>query len=122
MILYNPDMANTKSAKKNIRASARKKSHNDMWEKRIKTAKKSLSRSILSNEDKQVVLEKMVVLQKSLDKAVKEKTIHKNKANRVKSRYAKKISAQILGGSGETNEGGPKSNSKSGKKPKAKSK
>ncbi len=96
MILYNPDMANTKSAKKNIRASARKKSHNDMWEKRIKTAKKSLSRSILSNEDKQVVLEKMVVLQKSLDKAVKEKTIHKNKANRVKSIYARKIAALAL--------------------------
>ena len=96
MILYNPDMANTKSAKKNIRSSANKKSHNDMWEHRIKTAKKSLSRAILSKEDKKLVSDKMIVLQKSLDKAVKEKTIHKNKANRVKSIYARKIAALAL--------------------------
>ena len=89
-------MANTKSAKKNIRSSANKKSHNDMWEHRIKTAKKSLSRAILSKEDKKLVSDKMIVLQKSLDKAVKEKTIHKNKANRVKSIYARKIAALDL--------------------------
>ena len=65
-------MANTKSAKKNIRSSANKKSNNDMWENRIKTAKKSLSRAILSKEDKKLVSDKMIVLQKSLDKAVKE--------------------------------------------------
>lgn len=96
MILYNPDMANTKSAKKNIRSSANKKSHNDMWENRIKTAKKSLSRAILSKEDKKLILDKMVVLQRSLDKAAKEKTIHKNKANRVKSMYARKVAALDL--------------------------
>lgn len=96
MILYNPNMANTKSAKKNIRASAKKKSHNDMWENRIKTAKKSLTRAILANEDKKVLSDKLVVLQKSLDKASKEKTIHKNKANRVKSTYARKIAALDL--------------------------
>lgn len=89
-------MANTKSAKKNIRASAKKKSHNDMWEKRFKTAKKSLFKSISSKEDKKVVLEKFVALQKSLDKAAKEKVIHKNKANRVKSMYARKIVALDL--------------------------
>ena len=93
MILYNPNMANTKSAKKNIRASAKKKSHNDMWEKKIKTAKKSLAKSILSKDDKKILNDKLVLLQKSLDKAVKEKTIHKNKANRVKSIYARKITA-----------------------------
>lgn len=93
MILYNPIMANTKSAKKNIRSSARKKAHNDMWEKRFKAAKKSLSKSISAKEDGKVISEKFVALQKSLDKAAKEKTIHKNKANRVKSNYAKKIAA-----------------------------
>jgi small subunit ribosomal protein S20 len=93
MILYNPNMANTKSAKKNIRSSAKKKSHNDRWEKRIKTAKKSLAKSILSKDDKKILNNKLVLLQKSLDKAAKEKTIHKNKANRVKSMYARKIAA-----------------------------
>jgi len=96
MILYNPSMANTKSAKKNIRSSAKKKAHNDMWEKRFKSAKKSLSKSILAKEDTKIVGEKFVALQKSLDKAAKEKTIHKNKANRVKSIYAKKIAALDL--------------------------
>ena len=85
MILYNPIMANTKSAKKNIRSSAKKKSHNDMWEGRFKSVKKSLSKAILAKEDNKVISEKYVALQKALDKASKEKVIHKNKANRVKS-------------------------------------
>ena len=122
MLLYIPTMANTKSAKKNIRSSAKKKMHNNMWKKRFRSAVKSLLKAVSNKDDENVVAGKFRALQKSLDKASKEKVIHKNKANRVKSRYAKKISAQILGGSGETNEGGPKSNSKSGKKPKAKSK
>ena len=96
MILYNPVMANTKSAKKNIRSSARKKKHNDMWEKRYKNVKKSLSESISAKEDFKVISEKFILLQKYLDKAVKEKVIHKNKSNRVKSNYARKISALAL--------------------------
>ena len=76
MLLYNPIMANTKSAKKNIRSSARKKAHNDMWEKRFKSARKSLTKSVLAKEDYKVISEKFVALQKSLDKAAKEKTIH----------------------------------------------
>ncbi|NMB91748.1 30S ribosomal protein S20 [candidate division WWE3 bacterium] len=86
-------MANTKSAKKNIRASLKKRSHNNMWEKRFKNAIKSLSRSIKEKEEEGVVKEKLKVLQKVLDKASKEKVIHKNKANRVKSKYALKVSA-----------------------------
>ena len=83
-------MANTKSAKKNIRSSARKKKHNDMWEKRYKNVKKSLSESISAKEDFKVISEKFILLQKYLDKAVKEKVIHKNKSN-----YARKISALV---------------------------
>jgi len=94
--IIHPAMANTKSAKKNIRSSARKKAHNDLWERRFKSAKKSLSKAILAKEEDKVISEKFVALQKSLDKAAKEKTIHKNKANRVKSNYAKKISALVL--------------------------
>jgi len=114
MILYNPIMANTKSAKKNVRSSARKKSHNDMWEGRFKSAKKSLSKAITEKEDEKILKEKYVSLQKSLDKAAKEKTIHKNKANRVKSRYARKIAALNLQ-EGETK---TKSASASGRKKK----
>jgi len=95
MILYNPIMANTKSAKKNIRSSARKKAHNDRWEMKYKSARKSLSKAI-SAKEKDSLKEKFVLLQKYLDKAAKEKTIHKNKANRVKSIYARKIAALNL--------------------------
>jgi len=95
MILYNPIMANTKSAKKNIRSSARKKAHNDRWEMKYKSARKSLSKAIAAKE-KDSLKEKFVLLQKYLDKASKEKTIHKNKANRVKSIYARKVAALNL--------------------------
>lgn len=98
-------MANTKSAKKNIRASAKKRSHNNMWEKRFKTAAKSLFKSIKGKEEESIIKEKFRVLQKVLDKAAKEKVIHKNKANRVKSKYALKVSALF---------------SKEGEKPKSK--
>jgi small subunit ribosomal protein S20 len=108
MLLYIPLMANTKSAKKNIRSSAKKKAHNDMWEGRFKSAKKSLSKSLSAGDDLKVVNEKFVALQKSLDKAAKEKTIHKNKANRVKSKYARKIAALDIRQEKESESGAPK--------------
>ena len=40
-----------------------------------------------------LVKEEVSLLQKTLDKAAKNKIIHKNKANRLKSKYAKRISA-----------------------------
>lgn len=90
-------MPNTKSAKKNIRSSAKKRSHNYIWEKRFKNAIKAINKSINANEAKEVVTEKLRILQKALDKAAKEKVIHKNKANRVKSKYALKITAFFSG-------------------------
>jgi small subunit ribosomal protein S20 len=117
MLLYNPIMANTKSAKKNIRSSARKKAHNDMWEARFKSAKKSLSKSISAGDKEDIVNEKFIALQKSLDKAAKEKVIHKNKANRVKSNYAKKIAALSVQGGDEPKSKSPrKKSAKSAKK------
>ena len=88
-------MANTQSAKKAIRSSARKKSHNAMWEKKIKNALKVLKEGIATRNAKIEDLNKQLsVLQKALDKAAKEKVIHVNKANRLKSMYAHKISVR----------------------------
>lgn len=88
-------MANTQSAKKQIRASQKKRKHNLYWKKRIKEAAKDLKKAFLSKEkDTGILNTKLKALQKSLDKASKEKVIHKNKANRIKSKYAKKITAQ----------------------------
>lgn len=120
MLLYIPAMANTKSAKKNIRSSAKKRSHNVMWKKKFKNIIKSLTKAISGKDSENVVMEKFKALQKSLDKASKEKVIHKNKANRVKSRYAKKIAAHISSGTDGTDNGKSDARSKPKKKSKAK--
>jgi small subunit ribosomal protein S20 len=86
-------MANTKSSKKAVRSSKRKRSHNLFWEKAVKNNVKTLKASLEHKKDVKELNTELVALQKSLDKAAKEKVIHKNKANRVKSRYAKRIAA-----------------------------
>ena len=93
MLSYNPSMLNTKSAKKAVRSSKKKNQHNLYWKKKIRDAVKNLKKSIDSKESGEVLKDKMIVLQKVLDKSAKEKVIHRNRANRVKSTYAHKISA-----------------------------
>ncbi|RJR26895.1 30S ribosomal protein S20 [candidate division WWE3 bacterium] len=89
-------MANTKSAKKAIRSSERKRSHNAMWEKRIKETVKVLKTELDNKNAKPEILNsQLTAVQKVLDKAAKEKVIHKNKSNRLKSRYAKSIAALL---------------------------
>lgn len=87
-------MPNTKSAAKALRQSQKKKLHNLFWKKRIKSTIKSLKSAIETDPKNIDILKKEVTtLQKVLDKAAKNKVIHKNKANRLKSRFAKLISA-----------------------------
>lgn len=89
-------MANTDSAKKQIRSSSRKASHNLTWEKKVKSLAKSLREDIANKTAKKEDLTaKLVSLQKAVDKAAKEQVLHKNRANRLKSRYALKISAKF---------------------------
>lgn len=93
-------MANTKSAKKNIRASLRKKAHNLGWKSKVKSAAKAIKDSIHTKASVETLVQKLQLLQKAADKAAKNKAIHKNKANRLKSRYAQKISALFAKASG----------------------
>ncbi|MBI2414305.1 30S ribosomal protein S20 [candidate division WWE3 bacterium] len=86
-------MANTASAKKAIRSSSKKKEHNLFWKRRIASAEKNLVNIIKDGGNADIIIKELSVLQKILDKAVKEQIIHRNKANRVKSNYAKKITA-----------------------------
>ncbi|KKS02399.1 MAG: 30S ribosomal protein S20 [candidate division WWE3 bacterium GW2011_GWF2_41_45] len=86
-------MPNTKSAKKAVRGSANKRKHNIFWKDRYKSSIKSIKASLASSNGAEVSKDQMKVLQQMLDKAAKEKVIHKNKANRLKSRYARKVSA-----------------------------
>jgi ribosomal protein S20 len=86
-------MPNTKSAIKAVRGSKRKNAHNLFWKKKMKDAVKDLKKSLDSKDKVEVLSKKLTALQKILDKSSKEKVIQKNKANRLKSTYARKISA-----------------------------
>ena len=95
MLLYATLMPQIKSAKKALRGSMRKRQYNNLWKARIKSSIKNITRNLgTKGTDIAILNENLVVLQKVLDKASKNNVLHKNKANRLKSRYAKKISAQ----------------------------
>lgn len=78
-------MAKTANAKKAHRGSEAKKQHNLFWKKRIKVAQKATP---LDGESYKT-------LQSVLDKAANNKVVHKNKAARLKSRFAKKLAKEI---------------------------
>jgi len=60
----------------------------------VKEAVKILKDSVENKQvDADILNKELMALQKVLDKAAKNNVIHKNKANRLKSRYAKKITA-----------------------------
>ncbi len=60
----------------------------------MKTLSKSLVKKLETKGVSTDILQKeQIQLQKAVDKAAKTKSIHKNKANRLKSRYARKIAA-----------------------------
>lgn len=87
-------MPNIKSAKKAVRSSSRKRQFNNFWKRRIKNSIKNLDNTLKTGKvDTDILNKELSVLQKVLDKATKNNVIHKNKANRLKSRYANKITA-----------------------------
>jgi len=84
-------MANTSSAKKAVRSSNKKQIHNLGWKKRIKTAIKNLQNLIKDGKSGEDLKTSLSVAQKVLDKASKEKVMHKNKINRIKSKLSSKV-------------------------------
>lgn len=85
-------MANTKSAKKAIRVSARKRNINLARAKKVKAAIKDV-RNFEGTKTESLVLNSK--LQKELDKAVKKGFLHKNTANRMKSKASKNLKSQV---------------------------
>ena len=86
-------MANTKSAKKAVRSSNKKKLHNLGWKKRIKSAIRNFSDLVKSAGSSTDLTKSLSMAQKALDKAAKENVIHKNKANRLKSKLDVKLNS-----------------------------
>jgi small subunit ribosomal protein S20 len=85
------NMPLTKSAKKALRQSLRRRKHNLFYKRKIKALIKEVE--ILISEKKKEEAQKLLPqIYKVLDKAAKEKVIKKNTADRKKSNLAKKIS------------------------------
>ncbi len=80
----------TRSAKKALRTSARKRNFNLNRKDNVNKSVKSVKKLIGANDKKKAV-EALRQAQKALDKAVKGKTMHKNTASRKKSRLSKMI-------------------------------
>jgi small subunit ribosomal protein S20 len=85
-------MANTKSAQKNIRKSAVRTEANRKVKSRLKTLVKTVKAAIVSKDAGAITTATTKVVSAS-DKAAKTGVIHKNKANRLKSRLAKAVKA-----------------------------
>lgn len=80
----------TKSAKKALRVDRSKKAINDLTRAKVKSALKG-ARLAISNKEADAK-EKVDLAYRELDLAAKKNVIHKNRASRLKSRLAKKLS------------------------------
>jgi small subunit ribosomal protein S20 len=83
-------MANTKSAAKSARQDARRRERNASTITGIKTRTKKL-RTAIEGKDATAAKAEFSTFSSSLDKAVKSGTIHRNAANRRKSRLNKAL-------------------------------
>jgi len=80
----------TRSAKKALRASARKQDYNRARKDKVANALKAVKKLIAANKKKEA-LTALSGLQSALDKAVKGKTLNKNTASRKTSRLSMQI-------------------------------
>jgi small subunit ribosomal protein S20 len=80
----------TRSAKKALRSSDKKRGFNMRRKERVNKAVKSVKKLVTANSKKEAALA-LREAQKALDKAVKGKTMNKNTASRKKSRLSKMI-------------------------------
>ena len=83
----------TKSAKKALRVGARRKAENLVTKGLYKNAIKAVKKAVAAGSSE--VSDLLSKAQSTLDKAAKSKTIHRNKAARLKSRMAKKAPADM---------------------------
>jgi len=82
-------MPNLKHAKKALRNQDRKAGVNKAWRIRVKKVTDELNNAI--KDGSKDIVSSFSKYQKILDKALKNKILHKNKANRLKSSLYKKI-------------------------------
>ncbi|MDB6119078.1 MAG: rpsT [Verrucomicrobiaceae bacterium] len=86
-------MANTRSAEKNIRKTKARTLRNQSTKSRVRTIRKRVLTAIEKGDIKTAEVE-LSAFASAADKAAKTNVIHKNAANRLKSRLSLQISAK----------------------------
>jgi small subunit ribosomal protein S20 len=84
-------MPNIKSAIKRVKVSEKRRLRNASQKSALRTAVKAAEAAISANAES--AQEALILAMKKLDKAASKGLIHKNAANRKKSRLAKKLNA-----------------------------
>ncbi|WP_128896495.1 30S ribosomal protein S20 [Longirhabdus pacifica] len=87
-------MPNIKSAIKRVKTSDKRRMRNMPQKSALRTALKAVETAVDANETANAQ-EALLVATKKLDKAASKGLIHKNAANRTKSRLAKKVNALV---------------------------
>lgn len=85
-------MANTRSAEKNIRKTAKRTLANNAQKSKLRTLRKKVLAAVESG-DKAAAVASLSIFTSASDKAAKSKVIHANAASRAKSRLSLKIAA-----------------------------
>ena len=85
-------MANSKSAEKRARQSAKRAMINRAVKARVRSARKAVNEAIASGA-KDEASSQLDTLASVADKAVKKGVIHKNSADRLKGLYSKRVAA-----------------------------
>ncbi|AIY86705.1 MULTISPECIES: 30S ribosomal protein S20 [unclassified Thermotoga] len=88
-------MPNTKSAKKRVRVSEKRRLRNKAYKTFFKNRIKEVLKAIENKEPKEVVLELTKKAQAAIDKAVSKGVIHKNQGARRKARLLKKVNEYL---------------------------
>ncbi|MEX2033240.1 MAG: 30S ribosomal protein S20 [Candidatus Colwellbacteria bacterium] len=87
-------MPNTKTAKKALRQSLKRKARNLVKRKQVKAVSKGYNR-LIAGADLEGAKEQLKTAYKTLDKAAKTKVITKNKADRLKSKLALRLAKAL---------------------------
>lgn len=84
-------MPNVKSAKKRVRQTAKRRLRNKSYKTRVKNSVKKVLAAIEAKEEKEVVNELLSSTFSVIDKAAKKGVIHRNNADRKKSKLTKRV-------------------------------
>ena len=87
-------MPNIKSAIKRVKQSEKRRLHNASQKSALRTAIKAVE-SAVANHNAEQAKQAFVTAVKKIDKAASKGLIHKNAANRKKSRLAQKVNALL---------------------------